>query len=179
MDERFDILAKALADSLTRRGVLRRVWGGALGALLAPFGFGQQAGAQAPKKDCKKFCKDSVPEHYRKQCEAACQSCGGQEVCGRPGALVCCAPGTKCCPPGVGGVCTDVSVDPNNCGACGTARCREPRVRTAPASRSVAPVRSSVSHRTASITRAVRWARSAVTVAAAIKVRAVRPTPPV
>src|SRR5258707_1098053 len=105
MDERFDTLAKAIANGLTtRRGALRKVIGGALGALLAPLGY-REAFA-APKDDPKKACKDNckgLKGQAKAQCNRCCDRCAG----------LCCRT------PNGGFVCTDVSSDENNCGACG------------------------------------------------------------
>src|SRR3954469_25370232 len=113
--ERLDEFSKLLAASVSRRESLQRIGTFVAGALLAPLGLGT-AWAARPDR-CGAFCRGCSSQAQRNQCLTACRACNGNtsRLCGSCGAYACCPTSSACC----NGVCTDVSSDPNNCGACG------------------------------------------------------------
>src|SRR6478672_12166952 len=113
--ERLDEFSKFLAESVSRRELLRLMGTFVAGALLAPLGLGT-AWAARPDR-CGAFCRGCSSKAQRTQCLAACRACNGNtsRLCGSCGAYVCCASSAACC----NGTCTSVNSDPNNCGACG------------------------------------------------------------
>lgn len=117
MEDRFDRMTKTLAQGVHRRDALRWLGGGVIGVMLAPFGLrsARAQGQGQAHRACTELCTNVLPQ-YRAQCLAACFACSSVDnLCGGPGAFVCCGAGTSCC----GGLCTDTSVDPLNCGGCG------------------------------------------------------------
>jgi hypothetical protein len=79
MNNKFDELAKELAQSVTRRQAFKKLGVGVAGMVLACFGL-------ADKAEAAKAC---LPEG---------------SICGYPGDLPCC-PGSKCIDSGYGGFC--------------------------------------------------------------------------
>src|SRR5215218_791717 len=102
---RFDDLARVFATP-TRRGILRRFLGGALGVVV----FGS-AGETAAAASCRKT-KSSCREHAN----CCSRNCAKPDRRGRR--LCTCADGQTECE----GACSDLETDANNCGGCG-ARC--------------------------------------------------------
>src|SRR3989442_2548659 len=117
VENRFDTLAKAIADGSTRRGLIRQLGRGLAAAMLAPFGAALKASQPRPRLDCRAFCR-TLPVHQQQQCYEACRVCPA-DLCGSPGAFFCCPSGLTCCPGGCGTTCTDTQTDPLNCGECG------------------------------------------------------------
>src|SRR3954469_5969320 len=113
--ERLDELSKLLAVSVSRRESLRRMGAVFAGAVLGSLGAATVWAARPDR--CVAFCRSCPTKKKRNQCQDACRACGGNtsRLCGSCGAYVCCATGAACC----NGTCTDMSSDPNNCGACG------------------------------------------------------------
>jgi hypothetical protein len=113
--KRLDEFSKSLARSMSRRDSLRCIGGALVGVVLAPLAAGT-AWAARPDR-CVAFCRGCPTKKKRNQCQDACRACNGNasRLCGSCGAYVCCATGTACC----NGVCTNLSSDPHNCGACG------------------------------------------------------------
>jgi hypothetical protein len=109
MEHRFDELAKALAEGVSRREALRRIGGGVVALLLASFGVGKAWG-QSGSVDCGTFCKSTVgfdpksPESKERfaACKTSCEDCqaGGNTVCGVSttggGAVTCCSSTATC-----------------------------------------------------------------------------------
>src|SRR4051794_16071541 len=98
MENRFDALAKALADSVSRREALSRLGGGLAGLLLAAVGLGKAWGDSRPGPEnslCAQFCTAVFPPGpQRGQCinQAAqggglCVQCGANpnHICGTNG----------------------------------------------------------------------------------------------
>jgi len=79
MENRFDALAKSLADSVSRREALRRLGGGLAGMLLASLGLGKAEGAPAPESACEKFCREcGIPPGGGNAfgvCVSSCEAC--------------------------------------------------------------------------------------------------------
>src|SRR5262245_59154306 len=104
---RFDVMTQLVANSTSRRGILRTLGAGALGGLGALLG-GGEAGACAPADG---RCPRGIGCCSGRCCNGVC--CDYGEVC-RGG--VCCSPENVC-----NGQCVDTWTDPANCGACGHA----------------------------------------------------------
>ena len=112
--ERLDELSRLLAASVSRRESLRTIGVVLAGATLSTLGL-STAWAARPDR-CTAFCRSCPTRNKRNQCMEACRACNGNtgRLCGSCGAYVCCPTGAACC----NGICTDLSSDPNNCGAC-------------------------------------------------------------
>ena len=111
MNNLFDEFSKSLAETVPRRESLRRLGAVFAGAVLSALGLRT---AWAGRRDpCKAFCKCGTTKQ-QSQCLATCQACNGNtgRISGSCGKYVCCS--TAAC----GGVCSDLSHDPN-CGSCG------------------------------------------------------------
>jgi hypothetical protein len=96
MANQFDEIAKALAQGVSRREMLRLLTGGVFaGTALAVFGTGEAAAAPA---NCGTYCK-RYEGTYRVSCLKACARCRGDvsRLCPGGEAFVCCASGTSCC----------------------------------------------------------------------------------
>lgn len=85
---RFDGLARTLATERTRRQALNGIAGGALAALLAPFGRADAAAAcvKAGKQGCdgprdKKCCKGAICKGGSKDREGRCECKGRRQAC--------------------------------------------------------------------------------------------------
>lgn len=135
MTNQWDEFSKSLAESLPRRESLRRLGLVLTGAVLGPLGL-RSAAAGQQQNPCKTFCR-CRNQSQQKACLAACNACNGEtwRLCGSCGNYVCCgetgpweygacidgaceywcADGAIYCD----GICTFLSNDPNNCGACG------------------------------------------------------------
>src|SRR4051794_29507772 len=127
MEDRFDLLAKALAGQLSRRAALRSAAGAAAGAVLSGIGLagcdtdptGPRA-SQSPEPQfnlsggggnlaCAVFCA-RVAERVFNRCRAdaslgrgLCTDCGANAnlLCAGPsGQFLCCGPGLTCCSSG-------------------------------------------------------------------------------
>jgi hypothetical protein len=107
MNDRFDELAKSLAEGVPRREALRRLGGGLLTAMLASLGlenaWGQGGGGGSFTK-CSTYC-NTLPRPQRSNCNSACRQCGGNtsNLCPSKDSdkVTCCSQGQVCC----GGVC--------------------------------------------------------------------------
>jgi hypothetical protein len=102
MNERFDELAKALAQGVSRREAMRLVAGGLAGALLASLGYKR---AWAGSIDCGQFCGARFNARTAKKqfgkCAASCDDCqagGGTPCSANPsmGTVTCCSSGQVC-----------------------------------------------------------------------------------
>jgi hypothetical protein len=113
--ERLDEFSKLLAGSLSRRESLRHIGAVVAGAVFGTLGAGSAWGARADR--CVAFCRGCPTKKKRNECQEVCRECNGNisRLCGSCGAYVCCAAGAACC----NGVCTNLSSDRHNCGACG------------------------------------------------------------
>jgi hypothetical protein len=111
--ERLDKLSKLLAASVSRRDSLRTIGAALAGAALSPLGLGS-VWAAGPDR-CLAFCR-CANKAQQNQCLAACREYNGNtgRLCGTCGTYACCSGSTACCD----GVCSDVSSNQNNCGAC-------------------------------------------------------------
>jgi hypothetical protein len=109
MEDRFDTLAKSLAEGISRRAALRWIGAGLAGVVLAPLGLGTKAwSAPAPSSGCQKFCRDCgiSPANGNAfgQCVSSCERClhTGGKVCVCPTAasprVGCCDEDAVCCP---------------------------------------------------------------------------------
>jgi hypothetical protein len=102
MEHRFDELAKALAEGVSRREALRRLGGGLAGALLASLGVGK-SWSQSAGFSCNDFCsKQGLTGSALGTCLQQCRACvsEGGTVCSASssGSVTCCAqPNPACC----------------------------------------------------------------------------------
>ncbi len=72
MSDRIDLLARRLADSSSRRGIVRGLGGFAFGSL-AFIGAGRAADAKSCKKRCKDHCnKNKSNRKCRNKCQRKC-----------------------------------------------------------------------------------------------------------
>ena len=85
MNNKFDELAKGLAQSVTRRQALKRFSVGLAGMALASFGLANKAQAEAVAKKCAGPCE---------RCGFGLQPCCKGSVCDRN--YLCVAPGISC-----------------------------------------------------------------------------------
>jgi hypothetical protein len=101
---RFDGMARALAEARTRRGVVAGLLGGAAAVAAAALGRGPAAAAPkgGPGDPCKVGCA-GFNRQAKTACEKACKQCGGDlnRVCTAfgpfgPTAFACCGAGTAC-----------------------------------------------------------------------------------
>jgi len=83
MNDKFDELAKGMAQSITRRGALKKFGTGLAGIAMACFGF-------ANKAEASKSCALGSCSHYSHKCGNPC-------ACGDPGGLYGCCPNNKAC----------------------------------------------------------------------------------
>ena len=98
MNNQFDELAKAMAQSVTRRGALKKFGAGLAGALLACLGLADKAQAQAAGHTCNAW---------------HCANC-----CGDWYAYVCGNRKPKCGSPIPGGPCSCQLIGPVDCSYC-------------------------------------------------------------
>ncbi len=119
MGHQFDELSKALASSVSRREVLRKVGIGLVGSMLA--GIGVREAAAAPS-ECAVLCGKtgftSGPAHAA--CLQVCRSCeaDARRICNIGTGFVCCPAGQTCnynCQTGRQECCVG---DPNCPGSC-------------------------------------------------------------
>jgi hypothetical protein len=127
MDNRFDELAKALAEGVSRREALRRLGGGLLTAMLASLGLetawgqgrGGGGGGGSSFTKCSTYC-NKLPRPQRSNCNSACQQCGGNtdHLCPSTDSdkVACCSQGQTC----VGGTC---AACPQGQALCGVTCC--------------------------------------------------------
>jgi len=146
MEHGFDALVKAIAESGSRRDMLKRVGAAALGIALSSVGLSCEPGGTTgprflrPLFDARGRCK-KVAQNCRENSECCSDFCDPfTGFCACPsGTVVCSASGQcvpacdppfvfnpdtcKCeCPPptvACGTTCANLSTDANNCGACG------------------------------------------------------------
>jgi hypothetical protein len=97
MESRFDEVAKALAEGVSRREALRRLSLGLTSAFLASVGLARGSWA-APRADCRSRC-DGLRGRDKNQCMGVCQSCSSAScVSGSAGSMTCCgSAGQVCC----------------------------------------------------------------------------------
>ncbi len=112
--EHLDELSKSLAVAMSRRESLRSLGAVLAGVVLSPLGLGT-AWAAGPDR-CIAFCRCSS-KAQQNQCLAACRECNSNtsRLCGSCGTYACCPTSETCCD----GVCSNMSSDQHNCGACG------------------------------------------------------------
>jgi hypothetical protein len=140
MENRFDTLAKSLAESVSRRQALSRLGGGVAGMLLAAAGldraWGKDNGCGSRCQAATGFQANSPPKITAayKACVSDCDACknAGRNPCFATGGTVaccssgqncstatncaaCCSSGQSCC----NNVCVNLNTDTNNCGTCG------------------------------------------------------------
>jgi hypothetical protein len=126
MDEtRFDTLARSLSDLPTRRAALRLLAGGMVGGLLSAIRVAPLRAAQPSDRDGDQLYDDDETNVYGTNPDSPDSDCDGvldgpeiyygTDPLGPPGCAPTCPVGQAIC----GGVCIDVSADPNNCGGCG------------------------------------------------------------
>ena len=73
MNDKFDELAKGLAQSVTRRGALKKFGVGLAGIALATLGLANNT--EAAGKNCDKFCSNHCKKKYQTDytlCYASC-----------------------------------------------------------------------------------------------------------
>jgi Stigma-specific protein, Stig1 len=123
MEHRFDQLAKALAEGVSRREALQRMGSALAGALLASVGLGTAWGQSNDVRPfCGRFCREKFPPGPRRMsCVSACEACGGDvgRLCpsSQSDNVACCpTESAGCCD----GICTDTQSNPYSCGRCGT-----------------------------------------------------------
>src|SRR4051812_31812240 len=95
MENRFDTLAKSLADSVSRREALSRLGGGLAGMVLAAVGLGKSWGGPAVNSKCQSFCRETCGVapgggNAFGQCVSSCEACvnsTGSVPCGCPDPL--------------------------------------------------------------------------------------------
>ena len=115
MAQLFDNICRTLATPMPRSRALKLILGGLAGAVLAPFGFGQQG--CPPERVCTGTANGCCPEN---------QHCciGG----GRSGSNHCCPTPQTCCGIGSGLCCKETTCNPSTGVCCGgpsaTAPCR-------------------------------------------------------
>jgi hypothetical protein len=111
MEDRFDVLAKSLAEGVSRRVVLRWIGGGLTGAVLASLGLGRAWGDPPPQSAgdvCQRYCNQQYPPgpnrtacirnccHHDHQCgsNAYCLKmpgdCSGPGFCQAKDTVLCC-----------------------------------------------------------------------------------------
>ena len=84
MNHKFDELTKSLAQSVTRRGALKKFGVGLAGALLASFGAANTSHANPSKPNCKHFVCDCSGLVYSFGCDPQARNFN---TC-----VACCAP---------------------------------------------------------------------------------------
>jgi hypothetical protein len=112
---RFDGIARSLAESRSRRGVVKGLLGGAAAVVGAVLGRGPAEAAPRPRT-CKVGCS-GFNRQAKTACEKACKECGGNfdRVCTEEGpfgptAFICCPEGTFCV--GGEGFCCEEGTEP-------------------------------------------------------------------
>src|SRR5437868_789074 len=98
MENRFDELAKALAQGVSRREALRRFGGGLVGVLVASLGLDRgwaKPNGGGGNSDCAKFCHEVFSGQEAGQCtsdaahgQGACVACEANPARFCPGALL-------------------------------------------------------------------------------------------
>jgi hypothetical protein len=128
MENRFDALAKSLADSVSRREAVRRLGAGLAGLVLASLG-ARPAAAQG-NRDCAHFCHSIFTGDAAGHCSSdaahgtgICYQCGPAAPAGHPDLCSVAGIGPTCCPSTAPnccrGQCVDLASDTSNCGMCG------------------------------------------------------------
>ena len=82
MNNKFDELAKGLAQSVTRREAFKMFGVGLAGMVLACFGLANKAGARDAAKKCGHLCEQCCPGSTCRQ-----GSCLGNGLCVAPGVV--------------------------------------------------------------------------------------------
>ena len=65
MNDKFDELAKGLAQSVTRRGALKKFGFGLAGIALASLGLANKAEAQS-NGNCRSYCKQYCAQYFKR-----------------------------------------------------------------------------------------------------------------
>jgi hypothetical protein len=126
MENRFDELAKSLADSLSRREAMSRLGGGVAGMLLAAVGLDKAWGDTNCGKVCNAAFNPTAAATRAKnlRCKQTCEACQENNrgvpcsIAPADGTMSCCAGTTPTC---CNGTCVSTRTDNNNCGTCGHA----------------------------------------------------------
>ena len=115
----FDEFAKAVASGMSRRQALVRM-AGLFGASCAGWlGLGSKVSATPTGVNCATFCSSYRAGPLLTRCLIVCRNCPPTfTLCGPPGPSPLAA---------LALVCTNLTIDPRNCGACGTV-CSPPQV---------------------------------------------------